>query len=272
MIAALPNRAIGVLYKALQTCHGNFDLAVDMIIHQEEHNRNRGVSGITVSDLESNAAQLRVAIKQQTKARKRAIADDYLSKPKLIDTTPPAAVVRRSTLVSTEPPAIATTNLKRSADHFAAPGAPPSKKQAGTIIKKEPNTVPSLPASKDTIRDKLENLLQSSRSLPNPRGMPPALPPPPTGIAPRYGNTLPTYARPTPVTPGMAPSMVKPDIDHYPQRPPRLGSRPSSSSFPPPLPPPTMRPPPSLQPPRRHPAGASNAKGFGAAKDGRRRR
>lgn len=56
MITALPNRAICVLYKALQTCHGNLDLAVDMIIHQEEHNRDRGVSGTTVSDLEGNAA------------------------------------------------------------------------------------------------------------------------------------------------------------------------------------------------------------------------
>jgi hypothetical protein len=241
MMTVVPGRAINVLYKALQSCHGNVDLAIDMIIHQEEHNRNMGIVGLTVLDLENNAAQLKLAAKQQTKARKRAIAESYTTNLKHSIS---AAGVRRPILMSTEPSAIATTNLKRSADHFTTPNVPPSKKQASIVIKTDPDTMPGSPAQKDTIRDKLETLLQLSRSLPNPRVMPPGPPPPPPGLAQRYGIIQQHSMGPIPAMPGMSPGIVRRDFSNHSQRPPPPNGRPSPpipplhSSSSPPLPPP----------------------------------
>ncbi|CAD0106310.1 unnamed protein product [Aureobasidium uvarum] len=90
MMTVLPGRAIRVLYKALQQCHGNFDDAVDVIFRQEENVGDMDVVDLTSSDIESNAAkpsaQPRPAAKQQVKAPTRTIADKYSTKPK--PTTP----------------------------------------------------------------------------------------------------------------------------------------------------------------------------------------
>ncbi|KAI4728489.1 hypothetical protein E4T49_03787 [Aureobasidium sp. EXF-10728] len=100
MMTVLPGRAIRVLYKALQQCHGNFDDAVDVIFRQEENGGNMDVVDLTSSDIESNAAkpsaQPRPAAKQQVKAPTRTIADKYSTKPKpATATTSEAAKPRR---------------------------------------------------------------------------------------------------------------------------------------------------------------------------------
>jgi SWI/SNF-related matrix-associated actin-dependent regulator 1 of chromatin subfamily A len=102
MMTVAPGRPISVLYKALQTCHGSFDDAVDRIFREEGDNgdMDMDVVDLTSSDIESNAAkpsaQPRAAAKQQVKAPTRTIADKYSTKPKpTTATTPEAAKPRR---------------------------------------------------------------------------------------------------------------------------------------------------------------------------------
>jgi SWI/SNF-related matrix-associated actin-dependent regulator 1 of chromatin subfamily A len=100
MMTVAPGRPISVLYKALKTCHGSFDDAVDMIFRQEGDKGDMDIVDLTSSDIESNvakpSAQPRAAAKQQVKAPTRTIADKYSTKPKPTGaTTPEAAKPRR---------------------------------------------------------------------------------------------------------------------------------------------------------------------------------
>jgi hypothetical protein len=177
MMTVVPGRAITVVYKALQACHGNFGDAVDMVIRQEGDEGHMDAVNLTNSAIESHSAQKsaqpRAAAKQAIEGPRRATANKYLTKPK--HATPWAARDSGYTLVSPEPSTTTATNLKRSADHFTPPSGPSLKKHTSVTFKKESECEPELPAQKDTIRDRLENLLQSSRSLPSP--------------TPRAGNT-----------------------------------------------------------------------------------
>ena len=93
MMTVLPGRSVSVLYKALTTCHGNFDDAVDKIFRQEGEKGDMDIVDLTSSDIESNvakpSAQPRAAAKQQVKAPTRTIADKYSTKPKPTAATTP---------------------------------------------------------------------------------------------------------------------------------------------------------------------------------------
>jgi hypothetical protein len=235
MTFVVPGRAISVLYKALQDCHGNFDDAIDMILRQEADEGHMDGVDLTSSAIESHSAQYdaqpRAAAKQPTEGPTRATANKYLNKPKPTNIRISATGDRNSTLVSTKPSMTTATSLKRSADHFTPSDGPASKKHTSVTIKKESECGPELPAQKDTIGDRLENLLQSSRSLPSP--------------IPRAGNPESRH-----VDGGMSRAPPPPPPDRY-QRPdmrsngqrsgPQLDLRASRAalSAPPPPPPPS---------------------------------
>jgi hypothetical protein len=237
MMTIVPNRAISVLYKALQDCHGNFDDAIDMILRQEADGDHIDGVDLTNSAIKShsaqNDAQPRAATKQLIEGTTRATANKHLTNPKSTGTTMSTTVDHESTLVSTEPSTTTATNLKRSAEHFTLPSGPSSKKHTSVTIKKESECEPGLSAQKDTVRDKLKHPLQSSRSLPGP--------------TPRAANTEShhidhgiSYAPPPP-PPG---HYQKPDMRSNAQRSgPPLGPRATHATlFAPHAPPP---PPPS---------------------------
>ncbi|KAI4760631.1 hypothetical protein E4T52_07413 [Aureobasidium sp. EXF-3400] len=103
MMTVAPGRPISVLYKALKTCHGSFDDAVDMIFRQEGDKGDMDIVDLTSSDIESNvakpSAQPRAAAKQQVKAPTRTIADKYSTKPKPTGATTPEATKPRRRLM-----------------------------------------------------------------------------------------------------------------------------------------------------------------------------
>jgi hypothetical protein len=196
MLRVVPGRSISMIHTALKTCHGSFDDAVDLVFRQEADDLGSDSVNLTDSDIESGTAhsnaQSRSTSTQSVKGSTRAVVDRFSTQPKLSSIMIPAAVGREFTLVSTELAATKTTSLKRSADHFTPPGGPSSKKHTSITIKKESDGEPAQPATKGSIRDQVEDLLQSTRLLSSPtprveslgsrydgRGISGAPPPPP---------------------------------------------------------------------------------------------
>lgn len=120
-----------------------------------------------------------IRCRQEEEAREEIERKDRIRKEVEALITPFEKAICSSSSVSGESATTARTSLKRSANHLAAPDGPPSKKQASATVKKEPKLEPGLSAPKDTIRDKLEDLLQSSRALSSPA--------PNVGSAKRHG-------------------------------------------------------------------------------------
>ena len=262
MMVVVPGRAISVLYKALKNCYGNFDDAIDMIFRQEAEECPKTITS-NIEDSDSELKRIKAQSRpfsQQIGATTRDFANGYSTKPKSTMTTSSAAVDRSSSLVSTEPTPSARTNLKRSADHFAASDGLPSKKKAGTILKNGLDPVPGVPAREDTIVDKFarfEALLRSSRSLPSStlpskkkktrRGTRGGL-----GRKNRLGTgtrelspdpkfELPEYVstETKSMTPGLPSGMVRPEMGHHGQGfgSPQLDSFPQTLHRTPPAPP-----------------------------------
>jgi hypothetical protein len=196
MMTVLPDKAVEVLYEALQACHGSFDNALDMIFRQEVDDVDMDSVNLADSAIESRTAHSnalsRSAFIQSIKDSTHAIADNYSTKLKPFDPSFLAVVYRKSILASTELSTTETKSLKRSADHFEPPAGPSSKKHTSVTIKKESDEEPAQPATKGTIRNQVEDLLQSARLLSSPttrvgnlasrhdyRGMSGAPPPPP---------------------------------------------------------------------------------------------
>jgi hypothetical protein len=175
MMAVIPGRAISLLYKTLQDCHGSFDYAIDMILRQEEDETKVDGVDLTHSATESNSAlsdaQSRSSAKEPIEAHTQTIADKSSSNPETTTTATSAIVDRNSTLVPIKPSAADTTDLKRSADHLTNSNAQPSKEQTSNIIKKEPGFEPVSCAETRAIHDQVEDLLQSFR-LNQPRPTP----------------------------------------------------------------------------------------------------
>lgn len=171
MMVFAPGRTASVLYNALETCYGRFDDALDMVFRGEGVNVSRDYDSISL-DRERHTARFsarpRTASKPQVKASTQTIAEKspFGSKPTLTTTSTAVACAPASAL--TRPFVAATTNLKRSANHLATSKVPPAKKSTSDIIKKEPEIKLGLPAQGRTIRDQVEDLLQSSRLLPSP--------------------------------------------------------------------------------------------------------
>jgi len=128
----------------------------------------------------------------------------------------------------------ARANLKRSADHLETSNAPLSKKHTSNIIKREPGTESGSSAQIKTIREQVEDLLQSTRSSPT---LPPKKHNPNKrehGRAHGLRTTHHAHHTPTPnprpeitkhvsaesnaMTPGMPPDMIRPNIGYYGQR------------------------------------------------------
>ncbi|KAH0367731.1 hypothetical protein KCU65_g4465, partial [Aureobasidium melanogenum] len=134
--------------------------------------------------------------------------------------TPFATATGRSSSVSSKSATTARTNLKRSANHLSTPDGPASKKQASAIIKEEPELESGLTAPQDTIRDKMEDFLQSSSGLssPTPSAAGVKRHGPSRGIPPRHKTQRPTarsdthqtYSASGPTVPGIpaGPSML----------------------------------------------------------------
>ncbi|KAG9516062.1 hypothetical protein KCU93_g9290, partial [Aureobasidium melanogenum] len=128
--------------------------------------------------------------------------------------------------VSSKPATTATTNLKRSANHLAAPAGPPSKKQASAIIKEEPKFESGSSGPKGTIKDKPEDLLQSSRALssPTPSAASAKRRGPSRGIPPRHklqkpaarSGTYQTYTASDPTVPGVPAIPSMPVVPYIP--------------------------------------------------------
>jgi hypothetical protein len=226
MMTVVPGQAISVLYKALQNCHGSFDDAVDLVLTQEANK----VDMEGVGNAARTSVQSRKTAKQQLKGHAHITAESDSTKPG----------IRRS-LVSTEPSAAARTNLKRSADQLMASNAPPHKKQASVIIKKEPEPEPGWLTPSNTTTHQVGDLSQSSRLSLNPHGMAPGPPRPPPGFARGYGAVPQPCIGPMPAMPrmpGMPPGTMRYNMGYHPQFPPPLTGHPPVPPPPPPPPPP----------------------------------
>lgn len=170
IMTIVPGRAVSVIYDALKTCHGSFDNAVDMLFRQEGASIYEGDddSADNGSHAATFSVQSRTTSKQQVNASTQTIADKCPSDPELSTMATSTAVACNPTSVITKPSPTAATDLKRSADHLAPSNAPPAKKLTSNSIKKEPGINPDSPAQGRTIRDQVDDLLQSSRFQPSP--------------------------------------------------------------------------------------------------------
>jgi hypothetical protein len=245
MLRVMPGRSISVIYTALKTCHGSFDDALDLIFRQEADELDLASLGLTYSDIESDTAhtiaQSLPAFTQSVKSSARAVVDRYSTQPKLSNIINSVAADRGSTQVSSKLCATKTMSLKRSADHFTPPGGPSSKKHKSATIKGESDDEPAQPVAKGTIRDQVEDLLQSTRLLSSP--------------TPRVGNlgSRYDYRGVSGVPPPPPPSHRQDNNTRFNSQ--HIGSNTSAApSGPHPRPPP---PPPSSSGPPSGPRGSS---------------
>ncbi|KAH0378235.1 hypothetical protein KCU92_g8805, partial [Aureobasidium melanogenum] len=191
---------------------------------------------------------------QEEEAREEIERKDRIRKQVEALMAPFEKAICNSSSVSNKPATTATTNLKRSANHLAAPAGPPSKKRASAIIKEESKFESGSSGPKGTIKDKLEDLLQSSRALSSPthsaasakrrglsRGIPPRhklqKPAARSGTYQRYTASGPTVsdvsALPSVLArPNMPPPMMGFNIGHHRQPFSDLGPFHQSTGFP----------------------------------------
>ncbi|KEQ74455.1 Polyadenylate-binding protein/Hyperplastic disc protein [Aureobasidium namibiae CBS 147.97] len=237
MFTFAPGRAFGAPFEPLKTRHGSFG---DMISRKQGGKVNKVDDHHHNSNGESNATrftvQPRTAFKQQVNPFTQTIADKSSSefKPTPATTSTAVASISMHSSVWAKPSVTARANLKRSADHLETSNAPLSKRHASHIIKKEPGSESGSSTPIKTIREQVEDLLQSTRSSPT---LPPKKHDPDKreyGRAHGLGITHHASHAPTPsprpevtnhvsaesnaMTPGIPSDMIRPNIGYYGQR------------------------------------------------------
>ncbi|KAH0293407.1 hypothetical protein KCU62_g1282, partial [Aureobasidium sp. EXF-3399] len=148
MMTVAPGRPISVLYKALKTCHGSFDDAIDMVFRNEGEKGDMDVVDLTSSDIESNvakpSAQPRAAAKQQVKAPTRTIADKYSTKPKPTTVPSPEAAKPRRRL------------MQGRKNPVSPIGSPSPTKPVEAVVKKRPVIIDSDDSDAESGRESSE--------------------------------------------------------------------------------------------------------------------